>query len=246
LSDPRHLAVPPAKRAFDLLALVLVAPFVLPACLVIAVAVFLDSRGPVIFRAPRIGMGGTAFEMLKFRTMQVGVAGHAISGSGDNRITPVGRFLRAARLDELPQLWNVLRGQMSLVGPRPELKEFVDMHGDDYEGILEVPPGLTGPTQLRYAGVEASLLGMHEDPELYYREHLLPDKVALDLEYARANSLRSDCRVLLQTLALPLILLLQRHSDEQERGARPYAYAGAVTAIVILPLLFTLGLGSPR
>lgn len=238
---------PRAKRAFDLLALLLLAPLLAPVALCIAVAVFLDSPGPVIFRAQRVGIRGRPFVMLKFRTMKIGVAGHAISGSGDVRITPVGRFLRATRLDELPQLWNVLRGQMSFVGPRPELQEFVDMHAEDYRRILEVPPGLTGPTQLRYAGMEARLLGMHEDPELYYREHLLPDKVALDLAYASSHSLRSDSKVFLQTLALPLILGLQSHpGDDHPRKFHPVAYAGVAMAIVIVPLLFAMGLGSPR
>jgi lipopolysaccharide/colanic/teichoic acid biosynthesis glycosyltransferase len=235
-----------AKRAFDIVALIFLAPIAVPLAFFIAIGVFLDSPGPVIFRASRVGMGGRTFEMLKFRTMKVGVGGHAISSSGDHRITPVGRFLRATRLDELPQLWNVIRGQMSIVGPRPELQAFVDMHADDYREILAVPPGLTGPTQLRFAGVEARLLGMQEDPELYYREHLLPDKVALDLDYARSHSLRSDCLVLLETVTLPLILLLQRHPGADERSARPVAYAGALMAFIVLPLLFAMGLGSPR
>ncbi len=235
-----------AKRAFDIVALIFLAPIAVPLAFFIAIGVFLDSPGPVIYRAARVGMGGRTFEMLKFRTMKVGVGGHAISSSGDHRITPVGRFLRATRLDELPQLWNVIRGQMSIVGPRPELQAFVDMHAEDYREILAVPPGLTGPTQLRFAGVEARLLGMQEDPELYYREHLLPDKVALDLVYARSHSLRSDCLVLLETVTLPLILLLQRHPGADERGARPVAYAGALMAFIVLPLLFAMGLGSPR
>jgi lipopolysaccharide/colanic/teichoic acid biosynthesis glycosyltransferase len=234
-----------AKRVFDLLGLLLLAPLLLPVALLIAIAVFLDSPGPVLFRAPRVGSGGRMFEMLKFRTMRSGAGGRSLSGSGDERVTPVGRFLRTARLDELPQLWNVLRGEMSLVGPRPELREFVEVHGGDYRLILAVPPGITGPTQLRYAGVEARLLGMHEDPEHYYREHLLPDKVALDIEYAQTRSLRTDARVLLQTLSLPLILLAQRPGDgDHARRVLPLAYAA--TAIVAIPLLFAIGLGSPR
>ena len=181
--------------------------------------------------------------MLKFRTMRVHVAGRSLAGAGDVRITPVGQFLRRTRLDELPQLWNVLRGQMSFVGPRPELEEFVALHAADYERILAVPPGITGPTQLRYAGVEARLLGMQEDPEGYYREELLPSKVALDLAYASDHSLRQDFRLLCQTLALPIVLLLQR---DPAAGRRSVAYAGAAMAVAAVPLLFAVGLGSPR
>jgi lipopolysaccharide/colanic/teichoic acid biosynthesis glycosyltransferase len=239
-------AIANGKRAFDLLALLLLVPFVIPVGLLIAVAVFLDSPGPVVYRAARIGMGGRPFAMLKFRTMKRDSAGHSIAAAGDLRITPLGRFLRATRMDELPQLWNVLRGQMSLVGPRPELEEFVALHAEDYRGILAVPPGITGPTQLRYAGVEAELLGMREDPESYYREELLPDKVALDLDYATSRTLSRDLILLGQTLALPLILGLQRRRGDEGRPGRSFAYVGAAMAIATLPLLFAIGLGSPR
>lgn len=238
--------MPGTKRAFDLLALLLLAPFALPLALLIAIAVFLDSPGPVIYRAARVGIGGRSFVMLKFRTMKTNSVGHSIAGAGDHRITPVGRFLRTTRLDELPQLWNVLRGQMSFVGPRPELEEFVALHAEDYRQILDVPPGITGPTQLRYAGVEAKLLGMHEDPESFYREQLLPDKVALDLDYARSHSLSRDFMFLCETVALPIILGLQRGRGSAGAPSRSFAYAGAVMAIAILPLLFAIGLGSPR
>ncbi|MEX0972464.1 MAG: sugar transferase [Solirubrobacterales bacterium] len=242
----RYTHMPAVKRALDLVALVVLVPFAAPVALLIAVAVFLDSPGPVIYRAVRIGMGGRAFEMLKFRTMREGVAGSAIAGAEDRRITPVGRFLRATRLDELPQLWNVLRGEMSFVGPRPELEEFVRLHSDDYREILAVPPGITGPTQLRYAGVEARVLSRHEDPDAYYREQLLPDKVALDLAYARSTSPGEDLAVLAKTVGLPAILTWQRVRG----GASPtrsVAYAGVATmAIAILPLAFALGVGSPR
>lgn len=232
-----------AKRVLDLFALAILTPFVLPFALLIAIAIFLDSPGPVVYRAKRVGMGGKSFAMLKFRTMRVHSAGRALAGEGDLRITPIGRFLRRTRLDEVPQLWNVLRGQMSFVGPRPELEEFVDLHAADYAWILAVPPGITGPTQLRYAGVEARLLGMQEDPEGYYREQLLPGKVALDLDYARSRSLRQDIVLLCQTVVLPLVLALQ---GREALGRRSVAYAGAAMAVVVVPLLFSIGLGSPR
>jgi lipopolysaccharide/colanic/teichoic acid biosynthesis glycosyltransferase len=235
--------IPHAKRLADLVALAFLTPLVLPAALLIAMAILLDSPGPVVYRAARIGMGGRSFAMLKFRTMKVHSAGRALAGTGDLRITPIGRFLRATRLDELPQLWNVLRGQMSFVGPRPELEEFVARHAEDYREILAVAPGITGPTQLRYAGVEARLLGMQADPESYYCEHLLPDKVALDLAYARDRSLPRDVRFLCQTLVLPVVLTLQQRPGAARRSV---AYAGAAMAVVAVPLLFAIGLGPPR
>jgi lipopolysaccharide/colanic/teichoic acid biosynthesis glycosyltransferase len=241
----------PGKRAFDLLTLVLIVPFALPVGVLIGLAVFLDSPGPVFFRARRVGGQGRSFEMLKFRTMRVGMAGHAVAGGADERITPVGRFLRNTRLDELPQLWNVLRGQMSIVGPRPELEEFVALHADDYREILSVPPGITGPTQLRFAGVEAGLLSLQPDPEAYYRAELLPGKVALDLAYARSCSLRTDFSILCRTLPLPAILVWQRLRGEDEGSPpgdrmRSVAYTGFAMGVVALPIVFALGLGSPR
>jgi lipopolysaccharide/colanic/teichoic acid biosynthesis glycosyltransferase len=237
------------KRLLDLLSLVLLAPIVVPIGYLIAIAVFLDSPGPVLFRAARLGVGGEEFRMLKFRTMRVDLAGASIAaGAGDQRITPVGRFLRATRLDELPQLWNVARGEMSMVGPRPELAEFVGLHAADYGEILAVCPGLTGPTQLRFAGVEARMLHLHPDPEAFYRDELLPDKVEMDLDYARYRSNLGDLRVLVQTLALPLILAWQAVRGEgSPRGARrSIAVAGAAMVVAVLPVAFALGLGAPR
>jgi lipopolysaccharide/colanic/teichoic acid biosynthesis glycosyltransferase len=235
--------IPAAKRIFDLVALTILMPLVLPAALLIAIAILLDSPGPVVYRATRVGLGGRGFAMLKFRTMKVHPAGRSLAGAGDIRITPIGRFLRGTRLDELPQLWNVLRGQMSFVGPRPELEEFVARHAEDYREILAVAPGITGPTQLRYAGVEARLLGEQADPESYYCEHLLPDKVALDLAYARSRSLPQDIRFFCQTLALPVVLALQQRPGVARRSV---AYAGAAMAVIVVPLLFAIGLGPPR
>jgi lipopolysaccharide/colanic/teichoic acid biosynthesis glycosyltransferase len=237
------------KRAMDLCALIVLAPLLLPLGLLIGFAVLLDSPGPVFYRARRIGRGGRPFEMLKFRTMRVGLAGRSLAGAGDPRITPLGRALRSSRLDELPQLWNVLRGEMSFVGPRPELAEFVDAHAEDYRQILAVPPGITGPTQLRYAGVEARLLGGHEDPETFYLDHLLPDKVALDLDYARTRSALGDLAVIALTFGLPLALLRQRLSSEGSvtTAAGPaFAYLGVLAVTCLTVLAFFLGVGSPR
>jgi len=245
------MEIPLGRRAFDLCALVLVLPLLALPLLIVSVAVFLDSPGSVFFRARRMGYRGRPFEMIKFRTMRVDNAGHAVAGANDNRITPVGGFLRKTRLDELPQLWNVLRGEMTLVGPRPELEEFVDLHADEYREILTVPPGITGPTQLRYAGLEPHLLSLHADPERFYREQLLPGKVKLDLAYARGRSFGADLAVLAETLVLPLLLPLRhRHRKRNDNGGRGrrrlVPLLAGTMAVGLLPLLFLLTLGAPR
>ncbi len=241
--------IPLPRRALDLCALTLLVPLVALPVLIVSIAVLLDSHGSVFFRARRMGYRGRPFEMLKFRTMRVDNAGHAVAGANDSRITPVGGFLRATRLDELPQLWNVLRGEMTLVGPRPELEEFVELHAAEYREILSVPPGITGPTQLRYAGLEPHLLSLHVDPERFYREQLLPDKVRLDVEYARSRSLPGDLAVLGRTFALPLLMAFRGRDGEGERPSRRLGWAPVLAgtmAIGALPLLFLLTLGSPR
>jgi lipopolysaccharide/colanic/teichoic acid biosynthesis glycosyltransferase len=238
--------VPLGRRAFDLCALALIVPLLFLPFLIVALAVFLDSPGSVLFRARRMGYLGEPFEMLKFRTMRVDNAGHAVAGANDSRITPVGGFLRATRLDELPQLWNVLRGQMTLVGPRPEAEEFVALHSAEYGEILAVPPGITGPTQLRYAGLEPHLLSLHADPERFYREELLPDKVKLDLAYARSRSFAVDLAVLGRTLALPLLLPFRGRSEDGSRLRSRRALLAGTMAVGAVPLLFLLTLGSPR
>lgn len=242
------MPIPPVRRAFDLCALALLMPLLALPALLVSLAVFLDSPGSIFFRARRMGFHGRPFEMIKFRTMRVDNAGHSIAGAADSRITPVGGFLRATRLDELPQLWNVLRGEMTLVGPRPELEEFVRLHEAEYRRILAVPPGITGPTQLRYAGVEPHLLSQHADPERFYRERLLPDKVKLDLAYARSRSMAGDLAVLCRTLALPFLLPF-RGSREAEGSPRRRGWAPVLAgtmAVVALPMLFMLTLGAPR
>ena len=243
------MAIPIGRRVFDLCALALLVPLLALPLLIVTVAVLLDSPGSVLFRARRMGYRGRPFEMIKFRTMRVDNAGHAVAGANDSRITPVGGFLRRTRLDELPQLWNVLRGEMSLVGPRPELEEFVALHTEEYREILAVPPGITGPTQLRYAGLEPHLLSLHADPERFYREQLLPDKVKLDLAYARDRSFRADLAVLSRTLALPLLLPFRRRGDEGDGASRRRRWAPVLAgsmAVAVLPLLFLLTLGAPR
>ena len=150
----------------------LVGPFVALMSALIAIAIKLDSPGPVIYRSPRVGRHGRAFEMLKFRKMRNGETGLPLTVSYDERFTPIGRFLAITKLDELPQVWNVLRGDMRLVGPRPEMAEFVDHHPGPYAEILGVLPGITGPAQLSCAS-EGELLAAAHDPVAQYRQELL-------------------------------------------------------------------------
>jgi len=179
-------------------------PLLLPLGLVVALAVFLDSPGPVIYRSQRIGRGGLLFEMLKFRTMTRDAEGPPLSAAGDDRYTPLGRRLALSRLDELPQIWNVLRGDMRLVGPRPEVEGFVAAYAGEYERILSVPPGLTGPAQVEYAWEGEELAKAQAvDRARVYRESILPYKLAIDLAYVNRHGIARDMALLARTFVLP-------------------------------------------
>jgi lipopolysaccharide/colanic/teichoic acid biosynthesis glycosyltransferase len=168
----------------------------LPLLVVVAAAIRLDSRGPIFFRCRRVGFRGAELQMLKFRKMRDGAPGAAVTLSTDERFTSVGRVLAKTKLDELPQLWNVLRGEMTLVGPRPEDPQFVALRSD-YASILTVKPGVTGFCQLAFAK-EGDILD-RADLVRDYVERLLPQKVALDLLYVNGRSLQLDLRILAWT-----------------------------------------------
>lgn len=172
-----------------------------PVLALASLAVRLESPGPVLFRHTRIGRGGRPFQTLKLRTMVDGAAttGPAITASGDARITHVGRILRRAKIDELPQLWNVLRGDMSLVGPRPEVARYVDLSSPEWQRLLSVRPGLTDIASLTFRD-EERLLGKAHDRERAYREVILPMKSQLALTGVASSSLGYDLRILVQTL----------------------------------------------
>jgi len=192
-----------AKRTLDVLvSAALLAVMAIPIA-VCAVAIKLDSRGPVFYRASRAGYRGRTLRLLKFRKMVDGATGDALTGVADPRFTRMGGFLARTKLDEVPQLWNVLRGEMSLVGPRPEDPGFVALHPDEYREILTVRPGVTGLCQLAFAKESAIL-----DPSDrlgHYVADILPQKVRLDTLYARTRSLRGDLRILLWTV-MPVLL----------------------------------------
>jgi lipopolysaccharide/colanic/teichoic acid biosynthesis glycosyltransferase len=173
-----------------------------PLFALIAVAIKLSSRGPIVFSQERVGLNGKHFRLHKFRTMTEGAerTGSAITVGRDPRITPVGHVLRRFKLDELPQLVNVLMGEMSLVGPRPELARYVDLYPQAVRNeVLSVVPGITDLASLRYMD-ENELLGRVPDPERYYVDELIPMKLDLAVAYIRRRSLWLDLRIIAATL----------------------------------------------
>lgn len=189
------------KRMFDLVLAILGLIALSPVMLAAALAVRWDSPGPALYRQLRVGLGFQPFEMLKFRTMVQGAdqIGRQITIGADPRITRVGRWLRKTKIDELPQLINVMKGEMSLVGPRPELTKYVEMFRDDFTEILSVRPGITDIASIRFRD-EASILGKAQDPEQEYVTRVLPDKIALAKKYIAESSLVLDAFLISKTL----------------------------------------------
>ena len=173
-----------------------------PLFLVMALLIKRDSDGPVLFKQERVGRGFRPFRIYKFRTMVSDAPrrGRAITCGDDPRITRVGRFLRRTKIDELPQLLNVLRGEMSIVGPRPELRQYGECFREDYGEILTVRPGITDLASLKFRD-EAAILACFPDPEETYVTRILPEKIALGKQYVRRSSLLFDLVVIVKTLA---------------------------------------------
>ncbi len=186
-----------------------------PLLAVVAVAVRVSSRGPVLFRQQRVGRGGRLFTMYKFRTMVVNGGGPQVTASGDPRVTVVGRWLRRLKLDELPELVNVVRGDMSLVGPRPEVPRYVDVNDSNWQTVLQVRPGLTDPVTVRLRHEEELLAAQGGDPEAYYREVLQPAKLRGYVEYLKRRTWWKDLVVLLQT-ALAVVTPPRRSARARE------------------------------
>lgn len=193
-----------SKRAIDVLASGLVLLLSAPLWALLSVLVVCDSGFPVFFRQERVGRNFQIFRILKFRSMRASQGGPNVTVRGDSRVTTIGNLLRRTKLDELPQFWNVLRGDMSLVGPRPEVVQYVSLHSGRYSRILTVRPGITDPASLRFKNEEA-ILASSEDPLRYYAEVILPAKLDMAEEYIRTRSLRKDLSVLFKTalLAIP-------------------------------------------
>jgi len=188
------------KRALDIAVSVLALLALSPLLGVLAVLVRLSSPGPALFRQTRVGLGGKDFTLLKFRTMAVreGTERGSFDAGDISRVTGIGRFLRATKLDELPQFWNVLIGEMSLVGPRPEVRKWVDAYPQRWAFVHTVRPGITDPASIAYRDEEA-ILAAAEDPERCYRDDILPKKLDLYEQYVRTRSLWGDVKLLLAT-----------------------------------------------
>ena len=191
------------KRAFDIAIVSLLLALTWPIFLLVAAAIRLASPGPVLFRQVRVGLDGKQFQLVKFRSMHVAAdrLGPGITGQNDPRIYPLGRLLRKWKLDELPQLFNVLQGNMTMVGPRPDLPEFCATLGPDQRLIFQLRPGVTGAATLVYRDEEL-ILSNHSQSGItqYYVNTIYPDKIRLDLQYARKASLAGDLRILTQTV----------------------------------------------
>jgi len=196
-----------SKRLADICLASLAFVFALPILAVAALAIRLSSRGPVLYRATRVGKDGTTFCMYKLRTMTSAASGPVITAKDDGRILPVGRWLRRSKIDELPQLFNILRGDMSIIGPRPEDPTIVSKYytPPDFE-VLRVKPGLASPGTL-YSYTTLDDLIVSDDPERVYVERVLPEKLALDRQYVRRASLSYDLALIGRTVGILLAKL---------------------------------------
>lgn len=189
------------KRIFDLTLSVLGLLILLPVLILTAILIKCSSPGPVLFKQERIGLNGQPFQIIKLRTMVVDAekSGRQITVYDDPRITKVGKYLRKFKIDELPQLYNVLKGEMSLVGPRPEVKKYVEMYSEQQLAVLSVKPGITDYASIEFRN-EDELLALSDNPEQVYIEIIMPYKLKLGLKYIKDMSLITDLKILLFTL----------------------------------------------
>ena len=222
-----------AVRTFDLAICLLILPMALVLGAITALLIYVDSPGSVFYRSTRVGRGGHTFEMLKFRKMRRAAQGGPLTMSDDERFTPIGSFLAMTKLDELPQLWNVIRGNMRLVGPRPEVPEFVARYREEYTELLSVLPGITGPAAVEYAS-ESHLLSLQQDPLSFYEESIMPRKLEIDLEYIRTRTLLGDLRILTATMLVPLSKVAGRMlGDPRVRRAEAGLLLGACLTLML-------------
>ncbi|MDD3194258.1 MAG: sugar transferase [Paludibacter sp.] len=187
------------KRIFDFTAAFFGILLLWPLLLVVAILIKVKMPGPIFFTQKRVGQHGKLFTMIKLRTMKVNHGGNSISVKGESRITPLGATMRKYKLDELPGLWNVLRGDMSFVGPRPDVPGYADqLHGDDRR-ILLFKPGITGPASMKYSN-EEEILAQQQDPVKYNDEVIYPDKVRINLAYLDNQSFLLDLKIIVYTV----------------------------------------------
>ena len=189
------------KRFFDIVCSLAGILILLPFFILISLFVILDSRGGVFYRQVRVGKNNKDFFLLKFRTMQTGAdkKGLLTVGSKDSRVTRMGYYLRKYKLDELPQLFNVLFGSMSLVGPRPEVRKYVDLYNNEQQQVLSVKPGITDYASIEYAN-ENEILAKAENPEQTYINEIMPHKLLLNLKYIKEQGFVTDIKIIFRTI----------------------------------------------
>ncbi len=190
------------KRLFDLMITIPMLLLVSPFFLIIALLIKLGSKGPVFYMQTRVGLNNRDFKIFKFRTMHINAdkAGLLTVGGRDPRVTPIGFFLRKYKLDELPQLLNVLFGSMSLVGPRPEVRKYVELYNAEQQKVLSVKPGITDYASIEYSE-ENDLLAKSSDPEKTYIEEIMPAKLLLNQKYIAEKSIITDLKIIWMTAA---------------------------------------------
>ncbi|MDD2637301.1 MAG: sugar transferase [Bacteroidales bacterium] len=189
------------KRLFDIFFSFFGLLFLSPLFLILSLFIVLDSRGSAFYRQQRVGKGNVDFSLLKFRTMELGAdkKGLLTIGLSDSRVTKIGRFLRKYKIDELPQLFNILKGDMSFVGPRPEVRKYVDLYTSEQLKVLDVKPGLTDYASIEYID-ESDLLAHSENPEKTYIEVVMNDKIKLNFKYIQEHNLKTDILILIKTI----------------------------------------------
>lgn len=188
-------------RIFDILLATLGLVILSPLLIFVYVAIVLESRGGGFYRQERTGRYGKPFRLIKFRSMYVNADKHGLItvGGHDNRITRVGYYIRKYKIDELPQLINVVKGDMSIVGPRPEVKKYTDLYTEEQRKILDVRPGITDYASIKYVD-ENEILGTSDNPERTYIEHIMPDKIKLNMIYISQNGIKEYFKIIFLTL----------------------------------------------
>ena len=185
------------KRTLDVVGSGIGITILLPLFIIIALFIIIDSKGPIFFRQSRVGLNMEDFRLIKFRTMYVSTSNNSLLtiGNKDSRVTKVGYWLRKYKLDELPQLLNVLRGSMSLVGPRPEVRKYVNLYDEQQRYVLSVKPGITDWASVQFFN-EGELLAKAVDPEHYYIDHIIPIKISQNLKYVAKHNVTTDLKII--------------------------------------------------
>ena len=188
------------KRVFDIISSLMVLLIIFPLLILISILIKLDSKGQIFYYQKRIGLNGKEFNLYKFRTMKPGSDKKGLLTVGnDSRITRVGSFLRKSKLDELPQLFNIITGDMSVVGPRPETPNYVELYNEEQRKVLNIKPGLTDYASLEFIN-ENELLAKHDNPEKVYIETIMPQKLRLNLKYIQDQNFLLDLKIIFRTI----------------------------------------------